>query len=331
MLAVVLGVSALSSGARADNARIALVRDPRSDPRILNRLRAELSALGLSVLETEAPSEAGSPSQLDDWARRVGAFAAVRLVPSMRGVEVWVADRTTGKTVLREVVVGPHQTADEVVALRAVELLRVSLMELELPERAPAEEVASEPVRRLIPERAAAAERAPGTAVRLGPAALMSPGGLEVALQAQLAIRLMWSARWSTELFAVVPTLPARVDGRAGSADLSLGLAGGLAGFTLLEPGAWQSRVVAGGALVGLHSVGTAEYPYAGRAETVWSVAALSGVQLGYRFDGGLTLGADLLGGVAVPRPVVSFAGERVATWGRPLVLTSITLGLELQ
>src|SRR5688572_12877487 len=125
---------AVARVAAADpSALIAVVRDPETDERTLTRLRSELDALGLRVVEVSASPGDRSPRSLERSAREVGAFAALRIVPWERGIEVWIADRITGKTVLRELVVAPGEATEDVVALRAVELLRASLLELELP------------------------------------------------------------------------------------------------------------------------------------------------------------------------------------------------------
>src|ERR1035437_9780285 len=100
------------------------------DDPILPRLRAELGAMGFDLVEMLADDGAPARAALEENARSLGAIAAVRLVPSGGGVEVWIVDRVTGKTVLREIVrpEGPSGEADAMVAMRAVELLRASLL-----------------------------------------------------------------------------------------------------------------------------------------------------------------------------------------------------------
>src|SRR5579864_2144728 len=99
---------------------------------LTRRVRAELQGLGLDVIVLKPPEE-GSPMRapLELAARSVGAIAAVRLVPSGEGkVEVWVADRVTGKAVVRELDVPRSGASDAAIAVGSVELLRASLMEL---------------------------------------------------------------------------------------------------------------------------------------------------------------------------------------------------------
>ena len=109
-----------SHGARAESGAtlVAIVTaEPYSS--LARRVRAELQGLGLDVLVLKPPDE-GSPSRapLERAARSVGAVAAVRLVASSEGkVEVWVADRVTGKAVVRELDAPESGASDAVVAV----------------------------------------------------------------------------------------------------------------------------------------------------------------------------------------------------------------------
>lgn len=96
--------------------------DRARDP-FLEQLRDEIEVLGLSVLTLH---EAGP---FETLARGHSAVAALRMVPSRKGVEIWMADELSGRSLLRQLVVderrgGPDQG---LVALQTVELLRTSL------------------------------------------------------------------------------------------------------------------------------------------------------------------------------------------------------------
>jgi len=118
--------------------------DPASA--LTRRVRAELAALGVDVIVIRPPEGSSvSRTPLEQAARNVGAAAAVRLVPSTEGtVEVWVADRVTGKAVVRELPASGTGASDAAVAVGTVELLRASLMELHSGE-SPRGEVAPTP------------------------------------------------------------------------------------------------------------------------------------------------------------------------------------------
>src|SRR5262249_5220500 len=112
------------------------------------RVIAELEALGFRALIIDPLDEAASRASLEATARKAGAIAAIRAVPSARGVEVWIADRVTGKTVLREVASDDGALDGEgALALRAVELLRASLLEVALPAPPPGEVPATPEIR----------------------------------------------------------------------------------------------------------------------------------------------------------------------------------------
>src|SRR5580693_842067 len=118
---------------------------------LTRRVRAELEGLGLDVIVLKPPDE-GSPSRapLEQAARSVGAVAAVRLIASSEGkVEVWVADRVTGKAVVRELDAPAGGTSDAAVAIGSVELLRASLMELHSGEPPHGDVSASDEIRSL--------------------------------------------------------------------------------------------------------------------------------------------------------------------------------------
>ena len=111
---------------------ILLIVDERARA-LATRVAAELATLGFSVLSrTQEPRT----EQLSAEARSAGALAAIWIGPTTQGsVEITVLDRVTGKIVRREVLGRSLEdpTMRELVALRASELLRASLMELEAP------------------------------------------------------------------------------------------------------------------------------------------------------------------------------------------------------
>ncbi len=126
----------------SEPATIVLVSN-HADAAIIPLLRAELANLGLNVLVVDRGDHELTPSELTDAARRNRAFAAFRVLVAQGKVEVWLADRVTGKVLLREVLKTQAQqseTSENAVVARAVELLRASLLELDVDER-PAGEV----------------------------------------------------------------------------------------------------------------------------------------------------------------------------------------------
>src|SRR3954462_12192542 len=130
----------------------ALVVIVTSDPAApaAKRLSKDLQGLGLDVLVLKAtPENSSGRESLEKSARSVGAIAAVRLVPAGEGTEVWVADRITGKTVIRDLVGATPESGPDDVALGAIELLRASLMELHSPTVPPSDAELTPAVRAL--------------------------------------------------------------------------------------------------------------------------------------------------------------------------------------
>lgn len=125
----ILVVTLFTAVAHAE--KILLVDDADTRP-VGVRLRAELVSLGFEVELALAPEVEPSRASLEQAAREAGAVAALRVRASRAGVEVWVMDRVTSKTVLREVVFTGGDD-EGLVAVRAVELLRASLLEVALP------------------------------------------------------------------------------------------------------------------------------------------------------------------------------------------------------
>lgn len=114
--------------------RVVLVTN-HADAAVMPLLRAELERIGLEVAQVDHGADEVLPRDLRSAARATGAVAGFRVLVSERTVEVWIADRVTGKISLREVLPqqGDSRVSEGVVVTRAVELLRASLMELEAP------------------------------------------------------------------------------------------------------------------------------------------------------------------------------------------------------
>lgn len=316
---------AAASGRAEEAPRIAVIHDTAADQRTIVRLRAELSTLGLRVVEVRlAPNEGAS--SLDDAARRVDAFAAVRVVPAGSGVEVWVADRVTGKTLLRELVVGPGDAADDVVALQAVELLRASLAELGLSAKQHGDVRPSPAVRRIAPvgpQQSAAGGR---LLIQLGPAIAVSPGGFGITGHGFVGVRFRAGRTFGLDAWTLLPIKSSSVDESEGSASLSPLMVGIGAALWLFEPGKeWQLAGSAGVAAVALGIDGRARPPRTGRSDPLTVALPFGRLSLSRSLGPRFGLGVDALAGVAVPEPLVRFDGRRVADWGRPMMAATLS------
>jgi hypothetical protein len=292
------------------------------------RLRSELAIAGFDAVVLESPGESSEPP-LEQGARSTGSFAAIAVVrQGGLGAEVWVVDRVTGKTVRRRVDFNPDSPdAAAIFAIRAVELLRASLIELSEP-HAPRGEMKPTPQIRdwVIPKREE--HRSGHRELGVGVVVAAGPGGLPATLAPALTVAwrplLHWVGGielWGPGIGSVVQHEgTARFDQETlvAWARLEPIRAGGLSPFL---------RLGAGGYHLGVE--GTASAPsYAGRPAHVWSAAGLLGLGLRFEGLGPLLLLAGVDAEFLAPRPGIEFVGRAVATTGRPMLTGQAAMGL---
>jgi len=149
-------------GAASAGATVLLLRPARpSAPatEALVRLRGELIAAGFSVQVADLPASSDLSAALDRATARARADAVIAIpgVPARQPAELHIVDRITGKTVTRQVPVPEEASrAAEILSIRALELLRASLLEVAL---APGDAVTPEAERRPETARPAATAR----------------------------------------------------------------------------------------------------------------------------------------------------------------------------
>jgi hypothetical protein len=125
-----------AASAAAEAPRVLLVSPPASAPAVrtaLIRVEGELAADGFEVEPIEAPDGATSAMSMLQ-AENTGPSTTVGLFLSADGTtaELWVVDKLTDKTVVRRLATRgqPENMLPEVLAVKVVELLRASLLEL---------------------------------------------------------------------------------------------------------------------------------------------------------------------------------------------------------
>jgi hypothetical protein len=124
---------AVSVAAAADERpRIALMLVPERPP-LAARIATELGTMGFEAVIV--PHAGGSVDELGLLTRRANAIAGAMMRVDEQRIRLWIVDRTTDKILTRELPAAARH-AEAMLALRAVELLRASLLELALP-RAP--------------------------------------------------------------------------------------------------------------------------------------------------------------------------------------------------
>jgi len=310
-------------------------------PRAEMRLAAELRAAGFEV-EERASEDTGDPRSLVERAAEDGAFATVLLRRATAGAftDVWVADQVTHKTVARRIAAGGvGDPADRALALRVVELMRASLVEGVVIEPsndsiAPSASPATSPPPDVIAWTREAVKRPHDRGLfelGLGVAGVWAGPELGIAVAPQLRLDWAPSSRWSVGLLAAGPAFGARVAASEGSATIRQELALAEASVELGTPGPVVPHFAAGGGIYHFASTGYPEPPYTSRSDDVWAALLAAGVGARLPLAASAALRFDVRELLALPRPVVAFAGHQVAASMRPGTLAALLLSVSLQ
>ncbi|WP_437960180.1 hypothetical protein WME76_11450 [Sorangium sp. So ce119] len=343
--ALTLLLCAASPAASAEPARVVLVRPGAADPSIseaLIRIRGELVADGFDVELLDAQSASAPRPTMDDAGQQAGSAALIGLflAPDGQAAELWVVDPRTNKTLVRRIDTRgeAREHIVEVLAVRAVELLRASLLELLMSSRRPAAplgDAAPPPseVNPPVPRPAAPSLDQPSRrsmwGVELGGGLLASPGGIGPALLLVARLR-------------VAPHGPhGPIEGRISLA--GLGTAPRVAGpqasatvqqrFGLVELAAlpWPELRLRPRFSVGLGALhvavdGEASWPYRGGHSARWAFAADAGAGVEFGLMRRIDVVVEAHALVAHPYPVVRFVETEAAHGARPALLGSLSL-----
>jgi len=323
---VILGtVMATASIVRAE--RVALIRPDEHDARLVdafNRLRAELvihhfQAEVVDARVSEAPSD-----RLAEIAQEADAVASIAFLHrgSKASVDVWLVDRITGKTTMRRLEVGRTRDASSLLAIRAVDLLRVSLQELEAEERPPADVVGV--VRGPVPPAARALAAPPGPVLKLRAEGMALFDGPELgfALGPSIGIhRVLGPLELGVMLAG--PLVGGKYRARRGSASTTQELA--LVDARLSA--ARYRRLDAGfDVSFGAHLMqadGQADAPLISRSDGIWGWAAAVGVHAQLGLSRATAIGISLRALALLPAEGVAVAEER-AELVLPLIAASV-------
>jgi hypothetical protein len=294
-------------------------------------LTAELQTAGFEVVEIDRDPTHDLRDDIDTASARhqpVATFA-IRSVPGGTAVELWLEDRVTGKLVIRRVDVSPGSTAAADLALKAVELLRGSLLEVSVQVRAgSAPATAPGDVARFVADTAPDRidQFAQGVGIGAGAAAL---GNANVAAAYAPLLRISWGAPTGTLLRMTAtglgssPELRA-VEGRA-RVHQTLVLLEGLRVFrprkrlqSMAGLGAGVYRVNSDGAGV------SALFPIGAGTTTGLAVGANGGIAA--RLGNRLALVVDLNLLLLTPRTAILIATREVGRTGGLALMASASL-----
>ena len=322
-------------------ATVAIVRPANPPPAMtetLVRLQGELTSVGFAT-EIIDGSVAGkgkdrdSRTWLEQLAVQRGLDAIVAIVGNVSPdtVEVWIIDKVTGKSVVRRVPFQPQsERAPNTLAIRAIELLRSSFLEIDLTagERR-SQSVAAPPaavVHFLEMERLASRPERFG--IEMGGTAVMSLNSVGPAVLP--LIRFDWAARSWLVVQAAVAGLGTHptVETAAGSAQVTQGY-GLLGGCYRLRAGQRLRPFVALAAGMLYTSVeGRTDSPnQEGRYAAQWSFLLDGGLGASLRLRDRFYLAVAVHAQMAEPYVAIRFADRVVATSARPNLPLTLTIG----
>lgn len=301
--------------AAAARRRVLLLTERTGDP-FMARIKAEIASLGIDVIMHPPVGT------LEAEARAEHASAAVRMLPSRKGVEVWMADETSGRSLLRQVIVdetpgGPDQN---LIALQTAELLRTSFFP-KADARQPPPSPPSPPPPPPVPVSPPSGE----SGVQAGVGGLYGAGGASSSLQAWLSLQHRWGKHFGIALDLSAPLSRGTLNGPEGRCDVGVVLVGGEALLRLpseKERFAFTSGL--GVALASLiskgHPIAEGEQQLLSNSTTAYTGAAYLRVEAEWRPVTWFGFGAMGLLGTTLAPVKIGFAGNDAGTWGVPFL-----------
>jgi len=320
--------------------RVQILQPSATSPRAkrcLTRIREELTAGGFEVATSEFAADGDALWTLDQPSPH-DSLATLVLVgdPDAGAAELWIVDGVPGgRAAVRRLLLpaGSGQHDEEVLAVRTLEFLRASALELEKataappsPPPAPVPVVAEAP-RAAPPPQPVAASR---VAFELGLCLLESSRALGPSYLPLVRLRLdlpsVLEARLGLATFGSRP----RVTSANGSAAVAQDF--GLAELRAVFRRGQRVRptVGMGAGAVFVRVEGAGNGPYGGLRGEQWAALFDAGMGLTVMLGRRLAIAAEVHGQVAAPYPTIYLAGEEAARLGRPSFATTFTLVIPL-
>jgi hypothetical protein len=336
-LSVIVCCAGWVSLARADGGQktVVMLVVPSVQP-LARRLRQEIEALGL-VVKWMAPEGVRLPS-LEDEAIAADAVASIRIAPAGSGdVDMTIFDGGTGKTTNWKVVgaTTSDPAAAEIIATRAIELLRASLLEMAarravvVEPSPPAPEI--QPLARSAHDVPRMQDPPASLSLLAGPSLLYSPNW-QPGVHALTSLTWMPIYRAGLSASVLVPISPARLTSQEGSVDLfaTFYRLGAVLELTRSRS-AVSLRLTAAASLGRLHLSGNAYAPNVGDVDDRFVASPSAGLTTRLFVAPNLSFFADVMGSAAFPKTIVRLAGRAVTGWGQPALAGAIGLELSWQ
>lgn len=316
-------------------ATIALLRPSSDSPKVteaLFRLQGELLSVGLEVEITDPPPTFGSDTStrkawLEQLAAERGFDALVDVLghPNPVGVDVWIYQSSTRSFRLSRVMLEPATpNAPETLAIRAIEVLRSNFLVIDLADDKAKTDFARQPPADTSPVPPA---RDHAVGVAAGAALLASLDNVGPAISPLLRIDWLFHSRLvATGTLSGFGTRP-MVQAEGGSVKVAQTHA--MLALRYLAPA--NSTLKGFGSLgVGASRTlldGWGESPNQGHRVDQWALLLEAGLGAQLELSERFYLGLGVQAQFAQPYVAIHFVDTKVATTGRPNLLTSLTLG----
>jgi len=296
--------------------------------RSLGRIKEEVSADRFAVVVARPETAPGAVPAT--WSASQGALIVLLGDPSVGRAELCVVSRTNKRTAVRRAIVtGAPETMPEVLASRALELLRATALELSLDAPAPPRP-AEEPRPPSDGTRAAApmpaAEAPTPFLVDTGLVLVQSVHGPPPSLSPMLRLGVRATNWLEVRASAAGLGTRPRVESPYGSATVSQSFVLVDVVASLTRSGALRPLASLGGGLVHVGISGEGTPPYVGRDAQQWAASLDGGLGLALPFRQRAALVAELHCLLAIPHPSVRFFDVKAATVGYPSLMLTLAL-----
>ena len=315
--AVLTLLCTMSVASSAGAHTIVVVRPVASDPILteaFSRLCGELHMYGLKVNvvsgEEGASSWGTQGTETGGSADVIGGVALLR-TPGQASAKIWIAEMATGKESLRITVSIDDADAPSLLAVRAVDLLRASLRDVDLAER-------MQPETRLgATAGVSRSNQAPSPAapdgfdrwaIRGGATTLWETGDLGVGLAVTVGIARRISPRLVLEAAFMATVVGQTYAATAATARLRQELGIVAVAWRLLERRRLTLDLSQGFGATYLSVRGEAQSPWLGQSTSAWAAVSSTGACLGLRLSNHIGLDVALAAVFLLPRLVLEVA-----------------------
>lgn len=335
----VLALAVLLWTAPSSAATVAIVR-PANAPELMietvGRLSGELASVGFAVeIVDEATTDAtrGPHAWLERLASSRGFDAVVAILGdgTPDSVEVWVVDKVTKKSVVRNIALGgAAEGTPKTLAIRAIELLRSSFLEIDLMGGDSRKQRRPEPPPTVVQfvEGQRLASRGETFAIELGGHAVMSTGGVGPAVLPVVRLDWVLLSSWMAQLtLAGLGTHPT-VANSNGTAEIAQ--AYGLLGvcYDLRASGDLRPFLALSAGVLRTSAEGRTESPATQEHQAgQWSIVFDGGAGARLRLRDRLFLSLDFHAQMAQPRVAIRLVNDVVAHSAGPNLLVSVAMG----